>query len=323
MARTARLWLAGLLALARQPFSAAFAPVPGLRLLRRALLAGARGPWLAADAGAVPTPAWPSPAAPPSPAAVSLARIMPSKALPSVEAALRLPQLPLSSRLMVDTLALVTWGLARYTRSRGYGRALMFTSCLVACSINWFMRLLLRFLLRHASLKEPRDLATSDSRFATLSKVCVHYLERLPSSGADTPSSVSAAASAATGVDGLRGAAAGQADRAPRLIVHMNHGFGASCLSWLDVLSPLADGLNAVAIAHDRVGFGLTERPPANASAYAPGENQVIANQLLSTVGAEHGCAEAKHVLFGHSLGAQLSVLQCSVDLNTRSAHSS
>lgn len=43
--------------------------------------------------------------------------------------------------------------------------------------------------------------------------------------------------------------------------MHMNHGFGASSLSWAPVIKGLSEALGAVTVAHDSPGFGLTGRP--------------------------------------------------------------
>jgi pimeloyl-ACP methyl ester carboxylesterase len=60
------------------------------------------------------------------------------------------------------------------------------------------------------------------------------------------------------------GAAAGQPPP-PRLsfqAMYLNHGFGASSLSWLPVLPKLVRRLGVqVGLGHDAVGFGFTERP--------------------------------------------------------------
>jgi len=44
-------------------------------------------------------------------------------------------------------------------------------------------------------------------------------------------------------------------------LVHVNHGFGASSLSWLPAVPLVSKQLNATVLGHDAPGFGLTERP--------------------------------------------------------------
>lgn len=53
----------------------------------------------------------------------------------------------------------------------------------------------------------------------------------------------------------------GGTDVAPRTVLHMTHGFGASSSSWMPVIDQLSRGLGALAVAHDTPGFGLTDRP--------------------------------------------------------------
>lgn len=71
-------------------------------------------------------------------------------------------------------------------------------------------------------------------RFSAYRATKVHYLRETPK------------------VDG--------ADVAPRCVLHMNHGFGASSSSWTPVISSLSGALGALAVAHDTPGFGLTAR---------------------------------------------------------------
>lgn len=143
----------------------------------------------------------------------------------------------------------------------------------------------LRQLRRHASLLDPHKLATRESRFAVVDAQRVHYIE-------------------------ARGAGVDQ----PSALVHMNHGFGASCLSFLDVIGPLANAVGGVAVAHDRAGFGLTERP-ADVARYTFEESRALARELLATVATARGLSPAApRVLLGHSMGAYLSVLQALED---------
>lgn len=46
----------------------------------------------------------------------------------------------------------------------------------------------------------------------------------------------------------------------PTSVLHLNHGFGASALSWESVMPSLSRALGTV-VAHDTPGFGLTARP--------------------------------------------------------------
>lgn len=60
----------------------------------------------------------------------------------------------------------------------------------------------------------------------------------------------------------------------PKTILHLNHGFGASSISWSLVIQQLSQALNAVTVAHDAPGFGLTGRPGLwQAAQYSLGNN--------------------------------------------------
>ena len=52
--------------------------------------------------------------------------------------------------------------------------------------------------------------------------------------------------------------------------LYVNHGFGASSLSWLPVLPRMVDRLRAkVGVGHDAVGFGFTDRPSSGNNKHA------------------------------------------------------
>lgn len=92
------------------------------------------------------------------------------------------------------------------------------------------------------------------------------------------------------------------------------HGFGANTRSWGATLPWIGDDPDAagdVALAYDRPGFGLTERPlgpfPAGANPYGPEAQVATALALLDRLGAERG------VLVGHSAGGAIA-LQTALD---------
>jgi len=63
--------------------------------------------------------------------------------------------------------------------------------------------------------------------------------------------------------------------------VYFQHGFGASSLSWLPVMPSLAKRLGArVALGHDAVGFGFTDRP-RDLRWYTAKQSSRIAHQIL------------------------------------------
>jgi pimeloyl-ACP methyl ester carboxylesterase len=101
--------------------------------------------------------------------------------------------------------------------------------------------------------------------------------------------------------------------------MYFQHGFGASSLSWLPVLPALAKQMNArVALGHDTVGFGFTDRPkdqrwyrPRQSSRIAEAilakESQAVTN-LLSSGDDEtkpKNAAPAPVCLVGHSMGSR------------------
>jgi pimeloyl-ACP methyl ester carboxylesterase len=64
--------------------------------------------------------------------------------------------------------------------------------------------------------------------------------------------------------------------------MYFQHGFGASSLSWIPVLPALAKQMNArVALGHDTVGFGLTDRPK-DPRWYRPRQSSRIAEAILA-----------------------------------------
>lgn len=82
------------------------------------------------------------------------------------------------------------------------------------------------------------------------------------------------------------------------------HGFGASAYTWHEVLEPL--GATGLAVAFDRPGFGLTERPsagawPRGANPYAPD------NQVDLTVGLMDALGIEGAILIGSSSGGSVA----------------
>ncbi len=129
------------------------------------------------------------------------------------------------------------------------------------------------FLVPVPSLHQsaPRDLADSDSRFATLCGLDVHYKMR----GAGEP------------------------------YVLMLHGFGASVFSWRTVVESLSS--RGTVVAYDRPPFGLTERPlrgdwAEGENPYAPAAQLALAIGLLDHLGVD------KAIWMGHSAGGTLAV---------------
>lgn len=89
--------------------------------------------------------------------------------------------------------------------------------------------------------------------------------------------------------------------------MYLQHGFGASSLSWLPVLPKLAKQMNArVALGHDTVGFGYTDRPK-DQRWYRPRQGARIAKAILD---GETGSETTNEpvCLVGHSMGSRATL---------------
>jgi hypothetical protein len=65
--------------------------------------------------------------------------------------------------------------------------------------------------------------------------------------------------------------------------IFVNHGFGASSLSWLPALPVLVQRLTAkVGLGHDAVAFGFTDRPSGSLVAYTSVASSHIGCELLT-----------------------------------------
>jgi pimeloyl-ACP methyl ester carboxylesterase len=94
--------------------------------------------------------------------------------------------------------------------------------------------------------------------------------------------------------------------------IYVNHGFGASSLSWLPALPSLVQRLGArVGLGHDAIGFGFTDRPD-DVQLYTTGSSATIGTQLL--LQNINSSPKAAVALFGHSLGA-LTTLKMALKL--------
>lgn len=120
--------------------------------------------------------------------------------------------------------------------------------------------------------------------------------------------------------------------------LHCNHGFGASSLSWLPALPSLTKIAKApFGLAHDCVGFGLTERPlptsrqlsknPNLLLPYTSAGTAAIGNELLASQAAKHNQDDSNNsnkvkpvVLFGHSMGC-VATLQMALNFIPKETH--
>jgi pimeloyl-ACP methyl ester carboxylesterase len=83
--------------------------------------------------------------------------------------------------------------------------------------------------------------------------------------------------------------------------VYFQHGFGASSLSWLPVFPSLTKQLGAnVALGHDAVGFGFTDRP-TDPLWYTPLQSARIAQAILESKVSKTDAV----CLVGHSMGSR------------------
>ena len=105
--------------------------------------------------------------------------------------------------------------------------------------------------------------------------------------------------------------------------MYFQHGFGASSLSWLPVMKTLAKKMNArVALGHDAVGFGFTDRPK-DLSWFRPRQSARIAEAIITL---ESNCtlptqdktkdASTPVCLVGHSMGSR-STLRLATQIPT------
>mmetsp|Transcript_1213 Transcript_1213/g.2452 ORF Transcript_1213/g.2452 Transcript_1213/m.2452 type:complete len:475 (-) Transcript_1213:791-2215(-) len=94
--------------------------------------------------------------------------------------------------------------------------------------------------------------------------------------------------------------------------LYLNHGFGASSLSWLPVIPTLTKRLGArVCLGHDAAGFGFTDRPDDLGLYMTKGSGRIAANLLLKKTSSSTPKSVA---LVGHSLGC-LATLKMALEL--------
>ena len=167
----------------------------------------------------------------------------------------------------------------------------------------WVLRLGRRMQKQARSLRSIEDAAVEGSLFASIGGLAIHHVEE---------SKPAAATAVAT----------------PPLLLHLNHGFGANALTWDPLLAPLTTALSergrgrvpVRAVAHDRIGFGLSQRPK-RLEQYGERFQAEVALRLLDHVsntadaGAGSSAAASSSsysaapatVLVGHSIGGLLS----------------
>lgn len=103
-------------------------------------------------------------------------------------------------------------------------------------------------------------------------------------------------------------------DQATYQVVYVNHGFGASILSWLPAMDHLAKQLNArLVVGHDATGFGFTDRPSSsnnkNLEMFTCQGSAKIGLSVLQQATKNNadivgGSTLSNVILIGHSLGS-------------------
>lgn len=93
--------------------------------------------------------------------------------------------------------------------------------------------------------------------------------------------------------------------------LYVNHGFGASSLSWLPVVPSLTKRLGArVCLGHDAAGFGFTDRPKDLGLYMTKGSAKIATKLLLQKTSS----TPKSVALVGHSLGC-LTTLKMALEL--------
>jgi pimeloyl-ACP methyl ester carboxylesterase len=104
--------------------------------------------------------------------------------------------------------------------------------------------------------------------------------------------------------------------------LYMNHGFGASSLSWLPAMEFLAQALHCpTAMAHDMPGFGLTDRP-VDMSMYSLNVSAEMGIELVkreldrqAQSNLANNSSQAPLILMGHSMGS-ITTLKMALELS-------
>lgn len=96
-------------------------------------------------------------------------------------------------------------------------------------------------------------------------------------------------------------------------VVYVNHGFGASSLSWLPAMPPLAQAFNCTVLGHDSPGFGFTDRLETNEYYSLQNSAAIGASLMHAQLGPHSGNKAA--LLLGHSMGS-LTTLRMALRLD-------
>ncbi|GKY91417.1 hypothetical protein MPSEU_000114000 [Mayamaea pseudoterrestris] len=101
--------------------------------------------------------------------------------------------------------------------------------------------------------------------------------------------------------------------------IYVNHGFGASSLSWLPAMEPLASKLKArFVLGHDATGFGFTERPGEAEMFTYHGSAEIglaVWNHVIEHGSSSNSANVSRVILMGHSMGS-LATLRMALDMD-------
>lgn len=85
-------------------------------------------------------------------------------------------------------------------------------------------------------------------------------------------------------------------------VVYVNHGFGASSLSWLPAMPVLGVEFGSAVLGHDAPGFGFTDRPVSDLRYYTVQNSAAIGASLVQEHLSRRNGNRAT-LLLGHSMG--------------------
>jgi pimeloyl-ACP methyl ester carboxylesterase len=186
---------------------------------------------------------------------------------------------------------------------------------------NWSWKKLLRFAIKTAIIAIGSNAVLQDT-FLPPSRLSVQTLMKqyfLPSKlSRYEPLNLPDASSDPLGVHWLKYQQPTSADTDHAFqSIFVNHGFGASSLSWLPALPVLVRRMNArVGLGHDAVGFGFTDRPSRNLTAYTSVASSHIGCELLNRQLSDTTVSSKPVLMLGHSMGA-LTTLRMALQISS------
>jgi pimeloyl-ACP methyl ester carboxylesterase len=154
----------------------------------------------------------------------------------------------------------------------------MVSFAIVGAAVFWVVRNVLEEVQEQGRLLSAEAAGDADSLFVNVDGLNVHYKKRTAKGNDKGKDSGDKGKNNGNNTD-------------IKIAISCVHGFGANAYSWeRSALAPLAETLNAIAVAHDSPGFGLTERA-SDLSLYTPRTNAAIARAMLDVA-----CADGNEV---------------------------